>query len=57
MPCANYFHRLTGFDGKSSPACFWQVAHFGDKDTFALGADQLIHATVLHLDRRFEALT
>jgi hypothetical protein len=34
-----------------------QVAHFGDKDTFALAADQRIYATVLHLDRRFEALT
>ena len=34
-----------------------EVAYFGDKDTIALGADQRIYATVLHLDRRFEALT
>jgi hypothetical protein len=32
-----------------------EVAHSGDKDTFALGADQRIYASVLHLDRRFDA--
>ena len=27
-----------------------EVAYFGDKDTIALGADQRMYATVLHLD-------
>jgi hypothetical protein len=57
MPCANYFAPLDWLRRKERGGMLLQVAHFGDKDTFALGADQRIHATVLHLDRRFEALT
>ena len=32
-------------------------SHLRDKDTTVLAADQRIYATVLHLDRRFDALT
>jgi hypothetical protein len=34
-----------------------EVAHLGDKDTIALGANPRIYATVLYLDSRFEAIT
>ena len=50
MPWLNYFHRLTGFHGGARLRAL-EVAYCGDKDTIALGADQRIYATVLHLDR------
>jgi hypothetical protein len=51
------FSPLDGLRRKEFGGMLLEVAHFGDKDTIALGADQRIYATVLHLDRRFEALT